>query len=564
MAQATRSLQFDPRELLEIAWRRKWVVLIPFLAIGGMGAFLARALPNVYRATTVILLEKPKVPETYVRSTVTTRIEDRLATINQQLLSRTWLERLINEIDLFREERATVPTEALIGRMRRDIQVQVEGRGKNRNAFTISYQGRDRRVVRDVTNRLAALFIEENSKVREEQAVDTAEFLETQLASLKETLSQQEREVREFKERYMGELPQQQEANLRALDRLQLQSGSLADQLRAAEDRRLLLQAQLAETPRFVHSSVPSGRVPVARARPAPAPAPDPAVVQLERARAVLADLQGRYTELHPDVIREKRKVAELESLIGGPGQAGTAPASRPPVASGSASAAGEAPDPDHAGSVPEVRQVPNPLYQQIEAQLAANEKEIKELRQSQNETAVLIRARQRNVENVPRLEQQLLELTRDYDNTRKAYDLLLSKKLEAQVAENLEKHQKGEQFLVLDPAMLPQSPYKPNRGLILVSGLALGFAVGAAGALGLEKLGHSIHRPGELKALLPQVPLIGTIPVIRDPRDVLRRRLVGVGVGVLTIALGVTAVAGAVQYKDEIVQLGVFEFLLR
>src|SRR5581483_1206293 len=170
MAHPARALPSEPRELLEIAWRRKWVILIPFLVIAGAAAFIARSLPSVYRASTVILVEKPKVPETYVRSTVTTRMEDRLATINQQVLSRTWLERLITQLDLFREERGVVPMEKLVARMRRDIDVQVHGRGRAKDSFTISYRGRDPRIVRDVTNQLAALFIEENSKVREEQA----------------------------------------------------------------------------------------------------------------------------------------------------------------------------------------------------------------------------------------------------------------------------------------------------------------------------------------------------------------------------------------------------------
>src|SRR5512145_1320047 len=105
MAQAPGSLPSDPRDLLEIAWRRKWLILVPFLLLGASAAFLARALPSVYRSSTVILVEKPKVPEAYIRSTVTTRIEDRLATITQQILSRTWLERVITQLDLYRDER---------------------------------------------------------------------------------------------------------------------------------------------------------------------------------------------------------------------------------------------------------------------------------------------------------------------------------------------------------------------------------------------------------------------------------------------------------------------------
>ncbi len=570
----TGQILSDPRDLVDIAWRRKWILVVPLAVFVAAAVFLAYALPNVYRSSTVILVEKPKVPEEYVKSTVTTRIEDRLATITQQILSRTRLESIINQFDLYREERATLPMDAVVERMRRAIEVQVRGN----DAFTVFYRGRDPAVVRDVTNRLAALFIEENSKVREEQAAGTSQFLETQLAALKQTLTEQERQVRDFKERYMGELPQQQEANLRALDRLQLQSRAIADQLRAAEDRRALLQTQLADMPRAktqverVARRVPAGQSPAPQASPTSA-APlgvvaaqerDPALARLEEARANLAQLQARYTDLHPDVQRAKRHLEELESLVGSRTLSVTTAAPVPPVSSGLTGDTPEGSARDRVVIVEELREVPNPAYRQLEAQLAATEKEIEELRGSQGEITLQIRALQRRVENVPKLEQQLMELTRDYDNTRRTYESLLSKKLEAQLAENLEKRQKGEQFRVLDPAALPQTPYKPSRRLILALGLAFGLGTGIAGVVGLELLDSSIRNPRQLKTLAPRLPVVGTVPVIHDPQQAWRRRVASTAVGVLVLFVATTAMAGAVHYKDEIVRLRVFEFFLR
>ncbi len=574
MVQSTGPRPSDPRDLIEIAWRRKWVILVPFLLIGGNAAFLAKALPGVYRSTTVILVEKAKVPETFVRSTVTTEIDDRLATITQQILSRTRLEKIITQFSLYARERATLPMEDVVEAMRNAIEVQVL---KGNNAFSVSYRGLDPRVVRDVTNELAAFFIEENSKVREEQATGTSEFLESQLAGLKQTLAQQEEKVRAFKERYLGELPQQQEANLRSLDRLQFQSQSLADQIRGAEERRLLLHVQLAQLPRETQvvtrvmrrvkadGSVagPAGAGWTTSAAPLSGEHQDPTTARLDEARAVLLQLQARYTALHPDVLRAKRHVEELESLLANGGSASDGVPLPEVVPSPSASDAGG----EAAGrlvAVDEIRQVPNPMYKQVEARLTGIDTEIAALRKTQKNVLAQVPLLERKVENVPKLEQQLLELTRDYSNIQKAYEALLSKKIDAQVAEDLEKRQKGEQFRVLDPALLPQTSYKPNRMRILALGLALGLGIGVAGAAGLEALDHSVQDARELKQLAPRLPLLGTIPFISDPRQARRRRLTSIGVGLLVLAVGTGAVAGGFRYRDEIVQLNVFEFLLR
>ena len=361
MAQTSGSLPSTPGELVELAWRRKWIILVPFLVITGVASFLAYALPAAYRASTTILVERAKVPETFVKSTVTSRIEDRLATVTEQILSRTRLENIIRQFDLYREERATQPMDAVVARMRGTIDVEVL---KGNNAFTVSFSGPEPGVVRDVTNELAAFFIEENSRVREELAASTSEFLDAQLATLKQTLAEQEQKVREFKERYMGELPQQQEVNLRALDRLQLERQSVTDQIQRAEERQLLLQAQVARFEGGSAAGAPGGVLArVLRGQ-------DPVRARLDEARTALLQLQARYTDLHPDVVRVRRQVEELEALAQGRriGGAGTAPAADGPEAS-------------QATAVDEGRQVRDPVYQHVEAQLPDPEQEIRHLR---------------------------------------------------------------------------------------------------------------------------------------------------------------------------------------
>ncbi|HEY8432360.1 MAG TPA: GNVR domain-containing protein, partial [Sandaracinaceae bacterium] len=396
--------------------------------------------------------------------------------------------------------------------------------------------------------------IEENSKIREELAANTSQFLDAQLAALKQTLNEQERQVREFKERYMGQLPQQQEANLRLLDRLQSQSQAIADRARAAEERRLLLQAQLSATPQFnevvvrvTRSGSGAGRETTVLSSASPR---DTTRARLEEARATLLQLRSRYTEAHPDVVRARRQLEELEAIVA---KGGVAVASAPAESTGL----------DDGIAVDEIRQVPNPVYEQIQAQLRATDREIEYLRATQREILANIEEVQRKVESVPKLEQQLADLTRDYNNTQASYQALLSKKLEAEMAEELERRQKSEQFRVLDPAVLPQTPYRPNRARILAFGLVAALGVGAGSALGLEVLKGAVRGPADLKALAPRLAVLGVIPTVEDKARVRRRRLLtALGVVLFVVAYGAAA-AAALAHKDRIVRLPVVQMLV-
>lgn len=543
MAHVAEPQPLDVRDLLQIAWRRAWVLLLPVVVIGGASALLAKVLPSVYRSSSLIVVEKPRVGEQYVKTGVPTALEDRLAASKQEILSARRLEAIITELDLYRDERQRQDIDQVVRRMRRAVDVEV----KSPETFVIAYRGTDPATVQAVTNRLAALYVEENSREREERAADTSRFLESQLVALRDTLAVQERRVREFKDRFLGELPEQREANLRELDHLHLQSQSLADQIRAAEQRRLLLQLQLSQTPREqLAAAVGGGRAAIARRGGVSAP-DDGLLARLEDARHALAQLEAQYTPRHPDVVQARRQLEELEARTA---RAGTADGAMAPAG----------PSPGH----DDVPRVPNPMYRQIEAQVAAVDQDLHALRQGQRQLAARIPLVQRRLENAPRLEQQLAELTRDYEHTRRTYDSLLARKLEAQIAENLEKRQKGEQFRVVEPAGLPQAPHGPNRWLILLGGLAFGVAAGAGGAYGLEMLDHSLRRPQDLREVAPQLTLLGAVPVIRSSGEAWRRRLLTLAAVLLVVALGATALGFAWRHSDVIIRSPVTELFLR
>ncbi len=285
-------------DYIEIAWRRLWWWAIPLALSLVVSLLLILFLPRTYRSSTLILVEAQKIPEEYVKSAVSGTIEDRLSTIRQQILSRSLLQKVINEFDLYREERKRLVAEEIIEQMRNDIEIKTVGTQKSIDAFTISYMGEKPQTVRDVANRLASFFIEESLKVREQLVEGATEFLENELKMLKETLEKQEVAVGAFKKRFMGGLPQQMEANLRALDRFQLELQSAMIALKTAEERKKTLEEATAAVP----------TAPLTRR------------AKLEQLRRELALLQKEYKDTYPEVIRLKGEIAAAEAEEESPG----------------------------------------------------------------------------------------------------------------------------------------------------------------------------------------------------------------------------------------------------
>ena len=465
----------DIKDYLQIALRRKWYFIVPFVLISIAAIAYAHYAPNVYRASTLILVEPQKVPSSYVKPTVTENVEAQLRTITEQIMSRSYLEKIINEFDLYPEMRKKLPLESVIERMRRCIDVRV----KKGRVFSVSFEDQDPVIAMKVANRLASLFIEGNLKVREERAEGTLVFLEKELERVRKLLKQQEKKVSEFRAKHLGVLPEQLEANLRTLDRLQLQLQSNGEALKTAEETRRMLQQQLSQMQIMPMITVDEGSSGEEIA---------PEGSNLSKLKAYLEQLQLRYTEKHPEVRRIKRLIAQMEKEEKGNEEG-----------SKEASTTNEKP----------------PWTSQIEAQLAQLDAEIAQLKNERKRLKSEIKEYERRVEITPKIEQQLKELTRGYEVTQKEYQSLLDKKLQAELAANMERKQKGERFKVLDQAKIPERPFKPNRQKIILFGVFLGMAAGG-GLVGLiEYLDHSFYKIEDLEQFTG-ISVIASIPKIK------------------------------------------------
>lgn len=467
-----KNLNLTLSDLIRSVLRKPLWFLVPVVLCTAAAWGVVRSMTPVYRASTLVMVEKQKVPADYVKATVTTDIDERLKTIEQQITNRGNLERIITEMDLYPELRREKPIEKVVNQMRRgDLLVQRRG-----DVFSISFDNEDPVRAAAVANRIAELFIQENLKLREDQAQGTSSFLETELAQTKAKLEQQEARLAAFKRVYMGSLPEQRDANLQAVGQLQTKLEINMDALDKAEMRKILLQSQLAELQRQADASE----------QPA-APAIPSAPTRLDQLRGELIQLRARYTDRHPDVVRLREEIAALEAVESGAPVQGITPPPRPS------------------------RPRTDPT---LTAELQAIAMEIDSLKTERARILADISRYQARIEAVPTIEQELLSLTRDYENIKRSYEELLDKRIEARLAENLEKSRQGEQFTILEKAVPPADPHSPNQLAFLAGGLVIGGLFGLGGALLRDQTDSTYTDAESLQEAFPGVPVLATIPI--------------------------------------------------
>jgi polysaccharide chain length determinant protein (PEP-CTERM system associated) len=515
----TEEKPFDIQSYIAMGLRRKWYIIIP-LVLSVVASFAYyKKVPKIYRATTLILVQPQRVPTEYVRSTVTDSVASLLNTLSQEILSRTRLEKVIQEFNLYEDIRSKVPLERIVEIMREAIGIKVEGDPRNERAqstFSVWFEGKDPRTVMLVTNKLASMFIEENARAREQQAEKTSEFLSKELSDMEDKLRKREVEIRAFKERHMGQLPEQLDANLRILERLQDQLKTTSENIRAAEDRAILVRSQIDQLREreqgLIARQTRRGPTPNVEEDDSPQATDDPIITQYNGLKRDLTAAQSKYTENHPDVIDLKKKVARLEPRAKEAVEKQAAAREARLRALREQRASGTEVDPAVAVLDPALERLLTQYTDQYnDAQLEA--KRLKGEEKTLKEQIVLY---QRRIEDTPRGEQELALLTRDYELTKVNYQSLMNKKIQAQMAENLERKQQGEQFKVLDVARIPEKPVKPDRNKILLMGFVVGLGLGAGLAWFRESLDKSFHTVADVESYL-ELPVLATIPSLKE-----------------------------------------------
>lgn len=479
-------LSVKVQEYWGLVVRRKWVVTGSILAGMILGAALCVLLPKSYRSSTLILVENQKIPDEYVKGMGRGNIDERLMMIRQQVMSRAFLSKILDEDKFYDGLVQREGREAAVEKFRKSIRVDTartpDGMPKTIEPVTISFADEDPGMAMKVTDKLAALFIEENLKDREQLVTGVSSFIEQELQEAKKALDAQAQAISQYKTKYVGLLPDHMEANLRTLDRLQME-------LNAAEDVLHSQTLKLSSVEKVIKDYQASG---AARVESNDAKSVrngmDPLVVRLHELERQLTTLRAEWKEAYPDISDTKQEIQRVKAQLAE--KHGASSVERPG----------------------ETAMMYDPAMRELIRQQNDLRADISAAKDRRVRLLELVRDKQRLVEQTPSREQELMILVRDYDNMQKNYQTLLDKRLSARVAVNLERRQKGEQLRVLDPANLPTRPDSPNRVLIMAWGLLGGCGLGVGLALGLDHVNPTFRRREEVE-LLPDIRVLATVP---------------------------------------------------
>ncbi|MDD2465309.1 MAG: GNVR domain-containing protein [Desulfobulbus sp.] len=496
-------------DLVLHSWRLSSIFLLIGVSLG-LGYYFY--IPKIYQSTALLSFEAQQInPAKMDPEQGRQQLRDSLATLQELVTSRTSLEKVIMQFSLYEGARKQLPLEDVIEMMRKNIDIKPVKQG---DIFNVSFQGADPVKVVRVANALASLFIEENLKYREERATETSKYTEDELALSKKVLDAKEQQMRDYKLKYFNEMPEQRQSNLAQLRALVEQSQGIQTSIQDLERTKVLAQEQARLQQQLAALSVQP-------ASPNALPIhPETDGERLQRLQTYLAQLQGKYTEMHPEVRRTQQQIAQLEAkgvkatgsgILGG----GNA-SSRASIAASLES-------------------------QRVQAQIKQIDLNIDQLRQSQAAIPAQITQYQKWVEAAPVREAEWNILTRDYSELRRHYDQLVANNLQAQSAENLERNQKGSKFKIVDSARLSEKPFKPNFVKILLVAVVASLGLSVGSVLAMDFIDTSFKDVGELEEAIG-VPVICAIPFIEQPADVHRDRLVFlvsiVGIGAYSLGL--------------------------
>ncbi len=528
-----------------------------------LGIILAFSWDDSFKSQSTILIENQMIPQEFVLSTITGYVEERLEMITQRIMSRSKLVSIIDEFDLYPDMRDNYTTEEIVEKMSEDIKLETisaevidqrTGRPTAATiAFTLAYIGDDPRKVNKVANKLASLYLEENLKTREEQATDTTNFLQQERDEIKGQISDLEDKLRDFKELHAGALPEHTPINMQAVTRLESEINQASMQIRSLQERLIYLQGQIMDVDPLNPIMTEDGK---AIMHPAE---------RLKYLRLELITAQARLSEKHPDIKNLKRQIEELEAQVGASDDAvdkirrlkdlqgqlaalkGKLGAKHPDVVKLSKEVDLLTKEVDDlqtemaANDVSEEKP-DNPTYINLKTQIASTEMDLQtsiKTREALNEKIAEYLAK---IEKTPQVEKEYNDLIRDFDNARAKFSEVNNKLMEARISQGMEESQRGERFTIIDPAQLPEKPFKPNRIAIILISFVLAMGAGVGLAAVQESMDTSVKSPDQL-AGLSGLPVFSTISKIETQEEKSARKRktiiwIGAGVGVLVLAI--------------------------
>ncbi|OPZ60051.1 MAG: Chromosome partition protein Smc [Deltaproteobacteria bacterium ADurb.Bin510] len=471
--------QLSPQDYLAILRRRRWQIVVPALVVFGVACLVAVFLPPIYRSTATILIEEQDIPDDFVKSAVSTFADQQLQVINQRVMSTTKLQEIIQRNNLYAGQRGSLTDEQLVDKLRKSIRMEPKsvdvvdprtGRPMTVTiAFTLSYESSgDPAKVQQIANVLTSLFLEENVKTREQQASGISDFMQDEMVKVKAEIEAVDAKLASFKARNVNALPELMQVNMQTISNLEGTLDRLNEQKAQLKQRESELSIELASiSPNLEQGSR----------------------MHLDELKAKLISLEKSYTPEHPDVVKTRAEIRELESQIKADSRRGRAE---------------------------------NPAYVTVASQLASVRSEQRSISAQISEASRRLNEYRSRVETTPMIEGDYTQLTAERASLQAKYDEMNRKYMDARVFQGLEKEQKGERFTLLDPAKLPEKPYKPNRLAIVLIGLVLAVGAGVGVGAVMEFNDDSIHKTDDIRRLTG-LDVLGSVPYITTDADLLK-----------------------------------------
>jgi polysaccharide biosynthesis transport protein len=527
----------EQKKNLRYYWRillaRKHYFLWPVLIVFLLSVFVTVVLPSTYESRCTILVQEQQIAPEFVKDTIT-GVDERIQTLTHQILSRTKLWEIIEKFNLYPQMRKNATKEEVVERMRTNIQVmpissEITERGRGSGvtiAFSIAYRGGNPETTQKVTETLASLYLQENTKIRQEQVKTTTKFLEEELKKIDALIADIGNKISIFKAKHEGLLPELNQFNLSQAERLEKEIQTVDNQIHALQDRKISLYGQM---------SIVKPDTPIISTTGERVMDPDSRMHYLQ---VQLADLRSKFSPEHPDVVKARREMAELEKLVG---KTGGKPSLKRQKATQLKAELAELQG-RYSDQHPEViklkkqiekvdaetqldspvrtvTQPENPAYINLLTNIKAVDNDISMYRKQRGDLVQTLKMYRQRLEKAPLIEQEYLALTREYERAQLKHQEVMSKILEAHISESMVDAQKGEKFTLIEPPSLPEKPVSPNRLLLFTVGVILSLGSGVAGVTLIENWDHTVKGADEL-IWATGLPVLGRISLIETAED--------------------------------------------
>ncbi len=474
-----RNGEFTLADVKRVLRRHWWILPTCALGLGVVSVLAATQLPKQYTSQTLVLVSRPAVPADYVKPVVTEDLSQRLSSMKGEILSRSRLEPVIEKFHLYVEDRPKVHMEDLVERLRKTVEITplepTPGtQDRNIPGFTVGVTFNNPQLAQQICTEITSMFLEQNARALEQQASRTTAFIGQQLSEAKEKLDEQDAKLAQFKRQYIGSLPEETQGNLTLLTTLNTQLDANTQALARAQQDKAFNETLLNQQEASWKASQAEKN-------------PENLEEELRARQEQLAVLGSRYTAEHPDIVKLKSEIAELKKKIE------------------------ETPN----DSPTKSRKLPEPVQmQQLRAKIQEAELNYEDLKKRQAKIQEQIRVMEGHIEASPMVEQQLKELTRNYQSALDFYNDLLKKRDNSEMAKDLVHQQEGEQFRVLDPPSLPTSPSFPKMLNFAAGGLGGGTVLALIILYLLMATDTTLHTEREIETYL-KLPVLVSVPVL-------------------------------------------------